>query len=234
MSLPTQRHSPYPVAVKFSRLLVLGTSCVSSLARGDAPPIGGHLALGLRVLTTSQSGADISDDTVSPRLAADGIIGLRFGRGVVGLHGGIATPLRAKYFYYGDGGETGASISSTIYLFDVGLGAQFNAGAGFWLSAWLGATVALTRASSPAAHINAIDYFGDIPDASWSDHSMSLGYGAMGAYDFVANEYGRLAGFVAVESQGIGEIPTRYNNGQLGSEPSQRSMSLTVGAAYHF
>ncbi len=234
---PRPRRSAFPVAGDVCRRLAFGICCVSSVARGDAPRIGGHVALGARV-STREAPYEGTDDTASARVAAEGLVGVRFGRTVVGLHAGVATPL--SFFQsptLGYCAETGASTTSTIWPFDVGLGGQLDAGAGFWISAWLGATVALTRASSPAAQVNAIDYYGDIPAASWSERTTSLGYGVGAGYNIGAEEYGGLAAFVTVDSQGIGKIPTRSNSGQIGSDPQTgglRSLSVTVGVAYQY
>jgi hypothetical protein len=220
--------------MKVSLWLVPVITCVSGVSRADAPPIEGRIALGVRASSTSDSHYDfVVDDSSSVRLAADGMIGLRFGRVVVGLHAGVATPLRFFSSPQFDSGEIVASTNSTIYPLDLGLGAQLDAGAGVWVSAWLGTTASFTHASSPAAHISAIDFTGDIPAASWSDQSLSLGYGAAVGYDIVRNEYGRFAAVLAVESQGIGPIPIRYNNGGTGNEgESLTCRSITLGVAY--
>ena len=95
--------------------------------------------------------------------------------------------------------------------------------------------MAFTQATSPATHINAIDFTGDIPAASWSDHTTSLGYGAALGYDIVRNEHGRFAAVVAIESQGIGAIPVRANNGATSTEPEALTcLSITLGVAYAY
>jgi hypothetical protein len=213
--------------------LVLGIMCIASIARGDVP-IAGHVALGLRGSSTSEAHYDeVFDDTASVRAAAEGLLGLRAGRVVIGLHGGIATPLGFYSSPVADSGEQVATTKSSIYPFDIGLGVAVDASDRFWISTWIGATVSFTRASSPAAHINAIDFTGDIPAASWNDHTTSLGYGVAFAYDFIVDEHGRLAALVAIESQGVAEIPIRYNDGSTGSDRQDlTSRSLTFGVAY--
>jgi hypothetical protein len=220
--------------MKVSLWLVPVITSLSSASRADLPPIEGRIALGVRASSTSDTHYDfVVDDSSSVRLAADGMIGLRFGRIVVGLHAGIATPLRFSSSPEFDSGEVVASTNSTIYPLDLGLGAQLDAGGGVWVSAWLGATASFTHADSPAAHISAIDFTGDIPAASWSDQSLSLGYGAAVGYDIVRNDYGRFAAVVAVESQGIGSIPVRSNAGGTGTEgESLTCRSITLGVAY--
>lgn len=218
------------------RWLVLGITCIVRIARGDAPPIEGKATLGLRASSTTQSSYGfIADDTPTLRVAASGGVGLRFDRFVVGLHGGIATPLRFFTSPLFDSGEQVASTTTHIYPLDLGLGAQVDAGAGVWISAWLGVTVAFARASSPAARINAIDFTGDIPARSWSDRTTSLGYGAALGYDIGASGRGRFAALVALESEGIGKIPVRRNDGQISQLPQDlRSRSITLGVAYRY
>jgi hypothetical protein len=215
---------------------VFGITCIARIAHGDAPSIAGHIALGARASSTSDAGYGVVfDDTSSVRVATEGLIGLRFGRVVVGLHAGIATPLKFSSSPQYDSGEQVASTTSTIYPFDLGLGVQVDAGGGVWLAAWLGATVSVTRASSPAMHVSAIDFTGDIPAASWSDRTTNLGFGVAVGYDFLQNQYGRVAGLVTLESQAIGPIPIRSNSGSTGYESeSQASRSITIGIAYRY
>jgi hypothetical protein len=217
----------------FLALLLL---CTARIAHADAPSVDGELALGVRASSTGEAHYDVvDDDTSSTRWAADGLIGLRFGRALVGLHAGIATPLRFFSSPLYDSGEQVATTHSTIHPIDLGAGAQYEVGAGFWISGWLGATVAITDADSPAAHISSIDGEGDIPARSWRTTTTSLGYGAAFGYDVVRNQYGRLAAVVAVESQGIGEIPLRDNGGGIGTTGEARTCrSITFGVAYRY
>jgi len=95
--------------------------------------------------------------------------------------------------------------------------------------------MAFASASSPAQHISAIDYTGDIPAASWSYSSTSLGFGASAGYDFVRSSYGRFGAVIALESQSVGTIPERTNMGGTGSEPQAlRSTAFTFGVAYSY
>lgn len=222
--------------VKLGREVVLGITCIARIARSDAPPIEGHVSLGARASAMNESHYGVVfDDTSSVRMAVDGGVGLRFGRTFAGLHAGIATPLRFYSSPLYDSGEQVASTTSRIYPLDLGLDAQFDVGAGFWVSAWLGVTLAFTRASSPAQHISAIDFTGDIPAQTWSDQTTSLGYGAAVGYDILANQHGRVAALLAFDSQGIGKIPLRENRGQISSVPDDRtSRSITLGVAYRY
>lgn len=215
---------------------LLGIACLAQIAHADAPPIKGHASLGARASATTDSRYDVVfDDTAPVRLAVDGGVGLRFGRTVAGLRAGIATPLRFYSSPLYDSGERVASTTSSIYPLDLGLGAQLDAGAGFWFSGWLGVTLAFTRATSPAQHINAIDFTGDIPAQSWSDRSTSLGFGAAVGYDILANPHGRFAALLAFDSQGIGKIPLRQNKGQVSSVPDDLTCrSITLGVAYRY
>jgi len=216
--------------------IVLGMICIARIARGDAPSIAGHVALGVRTTSTSDAQYGVVwDDTGSVRAAAEGLIGLRIGPAVVGLHAGIATPMSFSASPIYDSAEQVASTDSTIYPFDLGLGAQVDVSGRFWISAWLGATVSLSRASSPAAHINAIDFTGDIPAASWSDRTTSLGYGAALGYDVDVTQQGRWAVLLTLDFQGIADIPFRNNNGYTTSvNENLTSRSLTLNMAYRY
>lgn len=215
-----------------NRSLAVAIICIAHVARGDAPSIEGRLALGVRVSSTNDSDDVVYNDTSSARLAANGLIGVRVDRAVIGLHAGIATPLKFGSSPIADSGEVVAFTDSTIYPLDVGIGAELDAESGVWGSAWLGATVSFAHATSPAMHINAIDYTGDIPAASWSDRSTNLGFGIAVGYDFVKNEYGRIAGFLAIDSEGTGNIPSRTNNGSISYADGVTCRSLTLGVAF--
>jgi hypothetical protein len=174
----------FPVLVNLGCGVALGIICIASIARADVPPIEGHVALGVRASSTSEpNNGFVVDETARVRVAADGLVGFRLGRTVVGLHAGIATPLEFYASPWFDSGEWVASTNSSIYPVDIGLGIELDARAGIWFSAWLGATVSLTRASSPAARISAIDFTGNRDATSWSDHTTRLGYGAELGYD---------------------------------------------------
>ncbi|HET9990073.1 MAG TPA: hypothetical protein VFQ65_16195 [Kofleriaceae bacterium] len=216
--------------------LVLGITCIAGIARADAPSIEGRIAIGVRTSSTSESNHDpIYDDTSSVRVAAEGLVGVRFGRAVVGLHGGIATPLRFSSSPQYDSGEVVAETTSAIYPLDLGLGVQVDVGGGFWVSAWVGATLAFAHASSAAQHISAIDFTGDIPATSWSYQTTSLGFGAAVGYDIVRTESGRFSGVVGLDRQGIGPIPIRSNAGGTGTDPDSLSTtSITLGVAYAY
>jgi len=225
--------------------LVIGATCVASTARAGTAvnanaEEGGdleiRLGVGARTSSTTESMYDmVYDDTASVRLGADALIGVRYDRFVIGLHGGISTPLKFSATPLADSGEIVAETNSTIYPLDLGLGVQVDLMPGAWASAWIGLTLAFTHATSPAQHISSIDYTGDIPATSWSDNSASLGFGAAVGYDFLRSSSGRLGGFIALESQGIGTIPERSNGGGTGSEPqSLRSTAFTFGVAYSY
>ena len=48
-------------------------------------------------------------------------------------------------------------------------------------------------------------------------------------------EYGRIAGYAALEAQGIARIPLRDNSGQTGSVGEDlTTISVTVGMAYRY
>ncbi|HTL33676.1 MAG TPA: hypothetical protein VL326_11145 [Kofleriaceae bacterium] len=215
---------------------LLGIACLARIAHADVPPIEGHVSLGARASAMNESHYGVVyDDSPSVRLAVDGGVGLRFGRTFAGLRAGIATPLRFYSSPLYDSGEQVASTTSRIYPLDLGLSAQFDAWAGLWFSGWLGVTLAFTHATSPAQHINAIDYTGDIPAQSWSNRSTSLGLGAAVGYDILANQHGRFAALLAFDSQGVGKIPLRENQGQISSMPDDRTCrSLTLGVAYRY
>jgi hypothetical protein len=132
-------------------------------------------------------------------------------------------------------GEIEPDTVSTIYPLDLGIAAKLDTTAGVWVSAWLGATVAFTDASSPAAMLNNIDFFGAVPAASWSYHTTSLGWGAALGYDLIRTKHGRFAPVVAVESQRIGAIPFRDNYGEISKDDESFSCSsITLGVAYAY
>lgn len=222
--------------LRFSAVVAFAILCVARGARADAPPFEGYGGIGIRMSSTRPAVDEmVYDDTSSVRLAAEGGVGLRFGRVMLGLHAGIATPLRFESSPWADSGEWVATTESTIYPLDLGAGAQVELTSRFWLSAWLGATVAFSFATSPAAYISAINYSGDIPAAAWSDQTIGLGFGGGLGYDVNVNAYGRFAVIVGVESQGIRSIPMRDNNGGTGSEPEDlTTVSFTLGAAYRY
>jgi len=216
--------------------LALGITCVAGIAHADAPKIEAQVELGLRSSSTSDSHYIlVYDDSSSVRAAVDGLVGVRFGPVVVGLHAGITTPLRFYGSVDGDSGEIEPYTYSTIYPLDLGVAAQLDTAAGVWVSAWLGATVAFTHASSPAMMLNNIDFFGDVPAASWSSHTTSLGWGASLGYDIVRTKHGRFAAVVGVEFQGIGTIPYRDNYGAIAQPFESFSCdSITLGVAYTY
>ncbi len=218
--------------------LMLSIACTAYIGRSahaDAPELEAQVALGLRSSSTTESHYHyVVDETSSVRVAVDGLLGFRFGRFLVGLHAGIATPLR---FYSSsfNSGEIEADTESAIYPLDLGLAGQFDILAGAWFSGWLGATVAFAHANSPAKFINAIDFFGPIPAASWRYHTTNFGWGVALGYDIVRNKHGRLAAVVGVEFQGIGTVPHRYNSGAISAESETfSSSSVTLGIAYAY
>ena len=194
------------------------------------------VTVGVRTSSTGLPMYDmVYDDTSNIRFAVEGGVGHRFGRVVVGAHGGISTSLQFASSPLADSGEQVAYTETTIYPLDLGVGAQIDLPARFWISAWLGATLAFAHARSPAAHINAIDYTGDIPAASWRQQTTSLGFGAGIGYDLLIDPHGRIALLAGLERQGIGTIPVRENAGATGSEPQAlTTISFTLGVAYHY
>jgi hypothetical protein len=132
-----------------------------------------------------------------------------------------------------DEAETEASAETAIYPVDVGLGVEVATSAGTWIGGWLGATVAFKHATSPATHINAIDYTGDIPAASWSDRTTALGVGAAVGYDFPKTAYGRFGVSVSLESRPVGGVGFRRNDGgQTFTSEEFTTQSLTLGLTY--
>jgi hypothetical protein len=227
--------------MNLGRWLVVGVTCLAGPARADRVDdadgsLEARLGVGARTSSTTESMYDmVYDDTSSVRLGADALVGIRYDRFVIGLHGGISTPLKFSASPLADSGETVAHTDSTIYPLDLGLGVQVDLAPGVWASAWFGATLAFSSATSPAQHINAIDYTGDIPAASWSYSSTSLAFGASVGYDFVRSSSGRFGAAIAVESQGVGTIAERTNMGGTGSEPQAlRSTAFTFGVAYSY
>jgi hypothetical protein len=210
-------------------------ACIGRVAHAEAPQLEVQVALGLRNSSTTESHQHyVVDETSSVRVAADGLLGFRFGRFLVGLRAGLATPLR---FYSSsfNSGEIEADTESAISPLDLGLAGQFDILGGLWFSGWLGTTVAFAHANSPAKFINAIDFFGPIPDASWRYHTTNFGWGVALGYDVVQNKHGRLAAVAGVEFQGIGTIPYRYNTGAISAESETfSSSSVTLGVAYAF
>jgi hypothetical protein len=89
----------------------------------------------------------------------------------------------------------------------------------------------MSRASSPAKRISAIDFTGDIPAASTTDYTYGLGFGATIGYDVQA----RWALVATFTSEGIAKIPLRGNDGSFANEPEDvTARSLTAGIAYRF
>jgi len=205
-------------------------------AHADGSKLEGRLGLGVRTSSTSDSSySEVFDDTSSIRFAADALVGVRFGSLVVGVHGGIATPMKFDSAEYFGSGEVLPEANSTIYPFDLGLGAELDTSSKFWFTGWIGATVAFAHASSPAVFLNNIDSYGQVPAVSWRYSTTSLGFGVGAGYDLSKNEYGRVALVLGVDSQGIGPIPVRDNAGRTGKDSSAlRTTSLTLGVAYAY
>lgn len=205
------------------RWLLLIIACGTAHAEG-------RIGFGVRGSSTSDShGDDIYDDTFRIRGAIDGTAGLRFDRLVLGVRAGIATPLRFTSSPIADSGEQVATTSSTVFPLDLGLTAQFDVDPSVWISAWLGTTASLSHATSPAARIDAIDFTGNIPASSWSAWSLGLGFGAALGYAFD----GRWSAMLAFESQAIGPILIRQNDGTTGIESDRlTNRSFTIGVSY--
>ena len=214
-----------------SRWLSLAIVCCAGQARGDAPPIEGHVAVGVRASTTESSAFDFpADNTPLGRPTVDALVGHRVGHLVLGVRAAI-TPTPLRYLTKPDYPAT----YSKIYPLDIGVGAELTARSGFWGTAWVGATVAFTHAQSPAAHIEATDFMGDIPAASWSDRTTSVGFGIGCGYDVVVTRHGRLGPVFAFDYEGIGKIPVRRNNGDTDLPAGDAtSVSFAVALAYRY
>jgi hypothetical protein len=222
--------------VKVGVYLVVVITGFASVAHAEDPSFAGRLAAGLRTSSTNDSGYyETFDDTSTPRYAAEGLFGVRIGSLVVGVHGGVATPMSFDSVEYFGEGETLPGTTSKIYPIDLGLGVEDDWRYGIWLSGWVGATVAFAHASSPAQFINNIGAYGQVPAISWRYRTTSLGLGLAVGYDITKNEYGRVAVMLGLDSQGIGPISLRDHTGQvLTPEGTQRTTSLTFGLAYAY
>lgn len=209
---------------------------LASVAHAEGPSFAGRLALGPRTSWMVVPSDTTFDDTSNPRFAADGLVGVRFGSLVVGLHGGIATPLTFYSDEYFAEAETLPETKSKIYPIDLGLGVQLDWQYGIWFSGWVGATVAFAHASSPAQFINNIGAYGDVPGVSWRYSTTSLGLGGAIGYDFTKNEYGGIAVMLALDSEGIGAIPLRDHTGMIvrQQDATERTTSLTFALAYNY
>ena len=219
-----------------SAWLIVGITCAAATSHADHPPIEGRVAVGVRASRTAGIQDFLVGDTSSPvRGAVDGIVGVRFGRFLVGVRAGIATPLRYNSTPQADSGETVPVTFSTVYPVDLGIAAVMDTGGGVWVSAWLGATLAFIHASSPAQHVDSIAFSGDIAATSSRDHNTSLGFGIALGYDLVRTVHGRFAGFAAIDVEGIGGIPIRDDQGPIGDASNGLSCeSLTLGVAYAY
>jgi len=214
---------------------VLASAALASSAHADGPKLEARLGLGVRTSSNNSSGDNIYDETSSLRLAAEGLVGVRFGPLVVGLHGGVATPFRFSSVNYFGSGETVPVTDANIYPVDYGLGVELDTRSKVWFSGWIGATTAFTHAHSPAAMVSNIDYFGSVPEASWRYSTTSLGFGVAVDYNIVDNENGRVAAVLGVDYEGIGSVPVRDNYGHTGREYfSMTTTSLTLGVAYTY
>lgn len=208
---------------------------VAHTASAESPTIAAELGFGLRGSSTSQSHyAAIYDDTPSLRHAADGFLGVRLNRFAIGLHAGVASPLNFYSSPQADSNEQVPSMTTEVYPIDIGAAAVVETDTGFWASAWLGPTIAIAHASSPAQFVAAIDYYGQIPEATWKKSSTSLGGGATIGFDLVKRVYGRLAATGAVEYQNIGPIANRANDGRVSESEALTSISVTIGIAYRY
>ena len=212
-------------------------TAIASVAHAEGPSLEGRLAVGLRTSSTDVASAyyENFDDTSSARLAAEGLLGVRIGSLVVGLHGGIATPLTFDSVEYFGEAETLPGTTSKIYPINLGLGAELDTRSAFWLSGWVGATVAFAHATSPAVFLNNIDSYGQVPAIAWRYSTTSLGLGFAVGYDISKNEYGRIAVMLGLDSEGIGPIPLRDHGGAvLHTTETERTTSLTLGLAYAY
>jgi hypothetical protein len=220
--------------VKLGRYLAVVTT-LGSVAHADGPSLEGRLAAGLRTSWTDSGEYETFDDTSTPRLAAQGLLGVRIGSLVVGLHGGFATPLTFDSVEYFGEAETLPGTTSKIYPIDLGLGIEDDWQYGIWLSGWVGATLAFAHATSPAQFINNIGAYGQVPAVSWRYSTTSVGLGLAVGYDISKNEYGRVAVMLGLDTEGIGPIPLRDHTGVVRKpDATQRTTSLTLGLAYAY
>ncbi|HEY6032916.1 MAG TPA: hypothetical protein VIV58_01620 [Kofleriaceae bacterium] len=215
---------------------VLVCAALVGTAHGQGPKLEGRLGLGVRTSSTSESHySEVFDDTSSVRLAAAALVGVRLGPVVVGVHGGVATPLKFDSVEYFGEAEVLPGTTSTIYPLDLGLGAELDTHHGLSFSGWIGATFAFAHAKSPAVFLNNIDSYGQVPAVAWRYSTTSLGFGAAVGYDLVRNEYGRVAGVLGIDVQGIGAVPLRNNMGAIGRDSTAlTTTSLTLGVAYSY
>lgn len=211
-------------------------ACLARTSHAEDPKLEGRLGVGIRTSSTSDSSyAEIFDDTSGLRVAAEALVGVRLGSFVVGVHGGIATPLTLGSVEYFNGGETLPETTSKIYPVDLGLGVELDTHGAIWFSGWIGATVAFAHATSSAVFLNNIDAYGQVPAASWRYRTTSLGFGVGVGYDLARNEHGRVAVVIGMDHQGIGPAPLRDNTGRTGRDSTALSTtSLTLGVAYAY
>lgn len=215
---------------------IITFACARS--RGDSPPVEGRVALGLRTTRTTGSAIDdflVGDESSSIRVAAEGVVGVRFERFLVGARAGVSTPLHYSATPEANSGEVVPETFSTVYPVDLGLATVVDAGGGVSVSAWFGATVAFVHASSPAQHVDSIAFSGDIPAVSSRDHATSLGFGVAIGYDLMRTAHGRVAALAAFDLQSIGGMPFRVDSGPIGATSAELSCeSLTLGVAYAY
>jgi hypothetical protein len=207
---------------------------VAHTARADGPRLAGGVAVGAVFGSTGVAAHDleVSDDG-GLRVAAEGLLGLRFGRTAIGVRAGLASPVGLHTMPVANSGEIVPTTGVSVYPIDLGPSVQIDAGHSVWFSLWGGATLSISHARSPAADISAIGYTGHIPSASWTTTGVGLGYGAALGYDFAAAAHGHLAAMVIAESQTITAIPERNEDGSHGSLGRDLTCwSVTIGVAY--